>query len=141
MLWWLSHSERLHPVKIRLGFFFPFRFFLVRTQPAVFCEKKESVRFITFFAFVFFSPLRPALTDSNIEPPPEDLPQRASFDAAALDGLARQSPLTDSSIEPSPQRLPQRASFGATAPGGLAASFDRAPGGRRGAGRVLRPAK
>ena len=34
--------------------FFPF--FLVRTQPAVFCEKRKSVRFISFY-FVLIAPI------------------------------------------------------------------------------------
>ena len=65
MLWWLSHSENLHRVKIRLGLFlfrfFSFMFTLVRTQFAVFAKNESLLVLFRFFP----PPLGPAFRDDK----------------------------------------------------------------------------
>ena len=58
VLWYLSHSEKLHCVQITLGFsfFLPF-FFSLGLNLLFFCEKRKSVRVSSFVCFlVFFCP-------------------------------------------------------------------------------------
>ena len=57
----LKIAPHKNSTRLLLFVSFSFVFFLVRTQPVTFCEKRKFVRFISFFSSFFLPSLIPAL--------------------------------------------------------------------------------